>query len=166
MPLYWPFLEWFVLMSQCFAADTAPFGPTNFMYSMWQSSSELAGYAQQDAHEFLISCKYTTLPSYLSWLVLTQLFFATALNLLHSSTPNHKNVDCPCIVHSTFAGQLRSEVKCGKCSNVTTSADPFLDLSLDLRPGKNVMTGLAKENTLAGCLARYVPFLMSSGALC
>lgn len=124
------------------------------MYSMWQSSSELAGYAQQDAHEFLISCERLSFPCPIALLTFPPSILYTALNLLHSSTPNHKNVDCPCIVHTTFAGQLRSEVKCGKCSNVTTSADPFLDLSLDLRPGKNVTTGLAKENTLAGCLAR------------
>lgn len=117
---------------------------------MWQSSTELSGYAQQDAHEFLISSEVILdllIPPSLT------LHFLTALNLLHSSSPGSTNSHCTCIAHSTFAGQLRSEVRCGRCHNVTSSTDPFLDLSLDLRGGAKV--GLpAGANTLADCLTR------------
>ncbi|ORY54749.1 hypothetical protein BCR35DRAFT_296635 [Leucosporidium creatinivorum] len=121
-----------LLFSECCSSSASAFGPTNFLHTMWQSSTELSGYAQQDAHEFLIS----------------------TLNLLHSSSPGSTNLHCTCIAHSTFAGQLRSEVRCGRCGNVTNSTDPFLDLSLDLRGGAKV--GLpAGANTLADCLTRF-----------
>ena len=79
---------------------------------------------------------------------------SAALNLLHSSTPGCSNADCTCPVHSTFAGQLLSRVTCGKCGNITTSADPFLDLSLDLRTARNTVGVAERENTLTGCLTR------------
>lgn len=77
------------------------------------------------------------------------------MNNLHSSCPGSTNSHCTCIIHQTFAGQLRSEVRCGKCSNVTTSSDPFLDLSLDLKGGKKAPVDPAGvQNTLAACLKR------------
>ena len=38
-----------------------PYAPARLMSAMWKAStsSELAGYAEQDAHEFLISCTCT-----------------------------------------------------------------------------------------------------------
>lgn len=78
---------------------------------------------------------------------------ATALNLIHSATPHSTNEKCGCVVHSVFGGQLRSDVQCGQCGNVTQSLDPVLDLSLDLRSG---LTHAAGMNTLIGCLKRYV----------
>ncbi|KAM0747087.1 cysteine proteinase [Meredithblackwellia eburnea MCA 4105] len=116
------------LFTESFSNEPTPFGPTSILYSVWLSSSELSGYAQQDAHEFLIS----------------------AMNLIHATTPGSKNIDCSCIVHETFSGQLRSEVRCGKCGNVTASVDPFLDLSLDLKGQVAAM-----EHTLLGCLNRF-----------
>ncbi|KAL1740049.1 hypothetical protein HDZ31DRAFT_12068, partial [Schizophyllum fasciatum] len=87
---------------------------------------ELAGYAQQDAHEFFIS----------------------TLNQIHSSSPDATNSDkCPCIVHRTFAGQLQSEVHCGRCGNVTLTVDPMFDVSLELKA--------VGENTLFDCLRRF-----------
>jgi ubiquitin carboxyl-terminal hydrolase 22/27/51 len=32
-----------------------PYGATNILYLVWNNSRELAGYAQQDAHEFFIT---------------------------------------------------------------------------------------------------------------
>lgn len=43
------------LRTQQYAEDSAPHAPTRFLYSFWRSSHDAAGYAQQDAHEFLIS---------------------------------------------------------------------------------------------------------------
>ena len=79
---------------------------------MWMSLKELAGYAQQDAHEFFIS----------------------ALNNLHAGCEGHSlSTNCTCIVHRTFAGLLQSNVTCLKCGNVTSTMDPMLDISLSLR---------------------------------
>lgn len=79
---------------------------------MWMSLKELAGYAQQDAHEFFIS----------------------ALNNIHAGCEGHKLSNCDCIIHTTFAGLLQSNVTCLRCRNVTTTCDPMLDISLGLRP--------------------------------
>lgn len=79
---------------------------------MWMSLKELAGYAQQDAHEFFIS----------------------ALNNIHAGCEEQKLSNCDCIIHTTFAGLLQSNVTCLRCRNVTTTCDPMLDISLGLRP--------------------------------
>lgn len=76
------------------------------------SLKELAGYAQQDAHEFFIS----------------------ALNNIHAGCEGQKLSNCDCIIHTTFAGLLQSNVTCLRCRNVTTTCDPMLDISLGLRP--------------------------------
>ncbi|ORX47796.1 cysteine proteinase [Hesseltinella vesiculosa] len=89
-----------------------PYGPRYFLHAMWMSFKELAGYAQQDAHEFFIG----------------------ALNSIHNSSQDHSLINCKCIVHRTFAGVLQSNVTCSKCGNTTTTNDPMLDISLGLYP--------------------------------
>jgi uncharacterized UBP type Zn finger protein len=34
--------------------ETKPHAPFYVLYTLWKQSQQLAGYAQQDAHEFLI----------------------------------------------------------------------------------------------------------------
>ncbi|KAJ7922392.1 hypothetical protein B0H13DRAFT_1983023 [Mycena leptocephala] len=119
------------LFTEIFSDESTAYGPINFLVTTWRKSAELAGYQQQDAHEFFIS----------------------TLNHIHSTSRGSTNVSCNCIIHSTFAGQLQSDVVCERCGNVTSTVDPMLDISLELR-GKagEVMSG---ENTLTGCLKRY-----------
>ncbi|KAI8889191.1 cysteine proteinase [Backusella circina FSU 941] len=100
------------LFKQFYSKDKKPYGPCRFLQSMWMSLKELAGYAQQDAHEFFIS----------------------ALNNIHAGCEGQKLSNCTCIIHTTFAGLLQSNVTCLKCGNVTTTCDPMLDISLGLRP--------------------------------
>ena len=74
----------------------------------------LAGYAQQDAHEY----------------------FQSLLDHLHISSgcdlpKDQKN--CSCLYHQIFYGKLKSTVTCLSCKNVTVVEDPIVDLSLDLR---------------------------------
>ena len=62
-------------------------------------------------------------------------------------------MSCNCVIHSTFAGQLQSDVKCERCGNITSTVDPMLDISLELK----VMGGESNsENSLAACLRRLV----------
>ncbi|KAJ6516717.1 hypothetical protein C8R47DRAFT_1088124 [Mycena vitilis] len=114
------------LFAEVFSENASPYGPITFLATTWRKSAELSGYQQQDAHEFLIS----------------------ALNHIHGTSRGSTNVSCNCIVHSTFAGQLQSDVKCERCSSVTSTVDPMLDISLEL-------TGQTAEDTLTGCLQRY-----------
>jgi ubiquitin carboxyl-terminal hydrolase 22/27/51 len=108
-----------------------PYGPVTFLATTWKASAELSGYAQQDAHEFFIS----------------------TLNLIHSTSRGSTNVSCNCIIHSTFAGSLQSDVKCERCHNVTSTIDPILDISLELKgKGGDIATA---ENTLGACLRRF-----------
>jgi ubiquitin carboxyl-terminal hydrolase 22/27/51 len=94
------------------------------LLSSWKASEQLAGYQQQDAHEYL----------------------QFILNSLHStykpglpegeSDDTDESVhdgDCDCIIHKTFYGKLQSTVTCNECKNKTTALDPFMDLSLDLK---------------------------------
>ncbi|KAI8059576.1 hypothetical protein BC940DRAFT_313446 [Gongronella butleri] len=125
-----------------------PHGPCHFLQAMWMSFKELAGYAQQDAHEFFIS----------------------ALNGIHASSEGHSTAHCKCIVHQTFAGVLQSTVTCCRCGNITTTDDPMLDISVSMshvsaNESTNATTGkhsgasahLRKQRyqTLVGCLDRY-----------
>ncbi|TEB19403.1 cysteine proteinase [Coprinellus micaceus] len=115
------------LFTEVYSDDPAPYGPTSFLHTLWKvASSELSGYAQQDAHEFFIA----------------------TLNQIHSTCRGSTNVSCNCVIHSTFAGQLQSDVKCERCGNTTSTIDPTLDISLELK-------GNLPENTLAACLRRY-----------
>ncbi|CAO3574875.1 unnamed protein product [Mortierella alpina] len=130
------------LFTQFYSGVKSPYGPCSFLHTMWMSSSDLAGYAQQDAHEFFIS----------------------ALNQIHAKSPSAKLHHCSCVIHKTFAGVLQSDVTCLNCANVTSAFDPILDISLDLRPTKrsklHKVRGLSDErndgpNSLADCLDRY-----------
>lgn len=121
-----------LIIAQIYSTNVSPHGPTSFLHTTWRASHELSGYSQQDAHEFFIS----------------------ALNQIHTTSKGSTNVSCNCIIHSTFAGQLQSDVKCERCGNVTSTVDPMLDISLELK-GKTgeLVNG---ENTLAACLRRSV----------
>jgi ubiquitin carboxyl-terminal hydrolase 22/27/51 len=114
------------LFSEIYSSDATPYGPVTFLATTWRASAELSGYAQQDAHEFFIS----------------------ALNQIHTTSRGSTEVSCNCIIHSTFAGQLQSDVKCERCGKVTDTLDPMLDISLELK-------GVTGENTLAGCLRSF-----------
>jgi ubiquitin carboxyl-terminal hydrolase 22/27/51 len=85
------------------------------------------------------------------------------LQSLHNSN-NGLDSDCPCVVHKTFYGKLHSTVTCDKCKNKTSTVDPFMDLSLDLRSQvkKKKLNGETGQNSadhmrmnLEECLSRF-----------
>ncbi|KAK5008781.1 hypothetical protein LTR28_003514 [Elasticomyces elasticus] len=106
---------------ELYSAEKAEgYGAVAMLQGSWAAAGNtgLAGYQQQDAHEYL----------------------QFILNSLHSAnlaeTEGQKEAkaeDCECVIHQTFCGLLESTVTCSKCKNRTTAIDPFLDLSLDLR---------------------------------
>ncbi|KAF9519687.1 hypothetical protein BS47DRAFT_1288052, partial [Hydnum rufescens UP504] len=127
------------LFAEVYSPGNSPIAPTSFLHTLWRfsilpsssstsptnSTSDIAGYAQHDAHEIFIHL----------------------LNALHVSARLSTSVSCVCVVHSIFGAQLQSDVKCGRCSTVRSTVDPILDVSLDLQP--------ADGGTLASCLRRY-----------
>ncbi|KAG7090130.1 hypothetical protein E1B28_011738 [Marasmius oreades] len=119
------------LFTEIYSDELMPFGPVSFLTTTWQKSPELSGYAQHDAHEF----------------------FCLALNSIHSSSKGSTNISCNCIIHSTFAGQLQSDVTCERCHNVTTTVDPMFDINLELKDKDKGNDG--ESTTLMACLRRY-----------
>lgn len=95
------------------------YGAVHMLQGCWKGGGGLAGYSQQDAHEFLGS-------------ILDKLHTANTED--DDEESNKKDAkDCECIVHQTFGGILKSTVTCSKCKNKTTTLDPFSDLSLDIK---------------------------------
>lgn len=127
--------------------------PVDLLYRSWQNnpvswpslllpennhsapSQALAGYGQQDAHEY----------------------FQFILNQLHESSgfhPPHGANDCACIAHKTFSGRLRSTVNCLHCGTLSVTYDPVADISLDIRAATARATP-ATPLTLTDCLRNF-----------
>lgn len=104
---------------------TEGYGAVPMLIRSWKSAEHLAGYQQQDAHEYM----------------------QFILNSLHSANGGSTDGECDCVIHKTFYGKLSSTVTCDKCHNATTAQDPFMDLSLDLRSQvkKRKLNGQAKN---------------------
>ena len=108
------------------------YGAVHMLQGCWKGGGGLAGYSQQDAHEYL----------------------GFILNSLHSANTaegeeegdegsrkkRKTDRECDCAIHQTFGGLLLSTVTCSTCNNTTTTTDPFMDLSLDIRNSHNVIT--------------------------
>ncbi|KAM5221423.1 ubiquitin carboxyl-terminal hydrolase 51 [Ctenodactylus gundi] len=107
------------LFHAMYSGSRTPHIPYKLLHLTWIHAQHLAGYRQQDAHEFLIAI----------------------LDVLHrhskddsveqeASDPNC----CNCIIDQIFTGGLQSDVTCQACHSVSTTIDPCWDISLDL-PG-------------------------------
>ncbi|XP_006902972.1 PREDICTED: ubiquitin carboxyl-terminal hydrolase 22-A-like [Elephantulus edwardii] len=142
------------LFRELYSGNPSPHVPYKLLHLVWIHARHLAGYRQQDAHEFLIA----------------------ALDVLHrhckgddvgkaASNPNH----CNCIIDQIFTGGLQSDVTCQACHGVSTTIDPYWDISLDLpgsctsfwpmNPGKesnmNGESHIPGVTTLMDCLRRF-----------
>jgi len=122
------------LFQEFYSGTKAPLTLHRLLHLIWTHARHLAGYEQQDAHEFFIA----------------------ALDVLHrhckgpidhqSSLPQtncQENVvnRCNCIIDQIFTGGLQSDVVCQACHGVSTTVDPFWDISLDLGPSPNSKIG-------------------------
>ena len=58
------------------------------------------------------------------------LLFFFFRHLIYGTKVNPSN--CDCIVDTIFTGKLQSDVVCQSCQGVSTTIDPFWDISLDL----------------------------------
>ena len=136
------------------------YGAVHMLQGCWKIGGNLAGYSQQDAHEFL----------------------GFMLNSLHEANTEEEGGDkkdaknCECVIHQTFAGMMKSTVTCSTCETVTSQSEAFMDLSLDVKSAgvvvkkkKLALTGgiqTVKEQIpveLVECLDRYTsPETLSS----
>ncbi|KAF0291526.1 Ubiquitin carboxyl-terminal hydrolase 22 [Amphibalanus amphitrite] len=145
------------LFQQLYGGQRTALAPTRLLHMIWTSAKHLAGYEQQDAHEF----------------------FMAILDLLHQQmkpfqrdrTPQEGggggggSAGCRCIIDTIFTGGLQSDVVCLSCkwvlsecgvnvwiSNVSTTIDPFWDISLDLAP---LELNQSTPTTLEDCLEQF-----------
>uniref|UniRef100_T1ITV3 Ubiquitin carboxyl-terminal hydrolase n=1 Tax=Strigamia maritima TaxID=126957 RepID=T1ITV3_STRMM len=107
------------LFQEFYSGNRAPHIPYRLLHLVWTHARHLAGYEQQDAHEFFIAALDGT-------------------NGISNSNPHH----CNCIIDQIFTGGLQSDVVCLSCNGVSTTIDPFWDISLDL--------GSKKTNNASG----------------
>lgn len=61
---------------------------------------------------------------------------------------------CNCIIDQIFTGGLQSDVVCQACNGVSTTIDPFWDISLDLGEAQNQGYG-GPPKSLIDCLERF-----------
>ncbi|KAI5806273.1 hypothetical protein EDC01DRAFT_639370, partial [Geopyxis carbonaria] len=139
------------------------FGPVNLLTTSWKCEQTLAGYQQQDAHEylqFLLNQLHTTNAASTTASTAEASSSTTSsatTSATTSSTTDASPPDCKCIIHRSFYGKLQSDVTCESCRNVTTAFDPVMDLSLDLRikDRKKAEARGAVVQSLQQCLARF-----------
>uniref|UniRef100_A0A915JE60 Ubiquitin carboxyl-terminal hydrolase n=1 Tax=Romanomermis culicivorax TaxID=13658 RepID=A0A915JE60_ROMCU len=119
-----------------------PHVPYKFLHLVWTHARQLAGYEQQDAHEFFIS----------------------TLDVLHKHSKSgsaHHSGSCNCIIDRIFTGGLQSDVTCQNCGGVSTTVDPYWDISLDLGSAKhnesdyNFDDDIMVPTSLESCLQRF-----------
>ncbi|KAM8895663.1 LOW QUALITY PROTEIN: ubiquitin carboxyl-terminal hydrolase 51 [Lycaon pictus] len=101
------------------SGSRTPHIPYKLLHLIWIHAEHLAGYRQQDTHEFLIAI----------------------LDVLHRHSRDdnveqeaNNSTCCNCIIDQIFTGGLQSDVTCQACHSVSTTIDPCWDISLDL-PG-------------------------------
>lgn len=120
------------LFQEFYSGKSAPHIPLKLLHLVWTHARHLAGYEQQDAHEFLIA----TLD------ILHRHCKGPDISTEEAIVNNPHN--CDCIIDQIFTGGLQSDVICQACNNVSTTIDPFWDISLDLGP-----------KSLLDCLERF-----------
>lgn len=74
------------LLCKFYSVHRSPYAPHRLLWAVWHHAQYLAGYEQQDAHEFFIA----------------------TLNGLHMHCGGSADHQCECIVHRTFGGEVRA----------------------------------------------------------
>ena len=85
------------MFQEFYSGAKNPLVPHALLHMTWQHARHLAGYEQQDAHEFFIA----------------------TLDLLHRDLIHRTESDptaCDCIVDTIFTGKLQSDVVCQVCN--------------------------------------------------
>lgn len=150
------------LFQEFYSGARGPLSLHRLLHLIWNHARHLAGYEQQDAHEFFIAtldvlhrhCKIS----------MTEMAAAAAAAAEKSNKPHqppppppHQDsnpTQCNCIIDQIFTGGLQSDVVCQACNGVSTTIDPFWDISLDLGEAQNQGYG-GPPKSLIDCLERF-----------
>ncbi|KAL5259382.1 hypothetical protein ACHWQZ_G009736 [Mnemiopsis leidyi] len=116
------------LFQEMLSGQKSPISPHKMLHLVWTQARVLAGYDQQDAHEFFIT--------YLD-LLHRHLIKQDLSNSGVSNGVPHNSLDCSCAIHQIFTGALQSDLTCTNCNNISATVEPFWDISLDLVPRDN-----------------------------
>lgn len=103
------------------------FALSNFLATSWHKKKSLAGFQEQDAHEFF-------------QFLLNELHIdhKRIMNSLENDEENeyvnetNGNSSCSCISHSVYGFQLKSSIECDSCGYVSNTMEHVNDLSLEL----------------------------------
>jgi ubiquitin carboxyl-terminal hydrolase 22/27/51 len=117
-----------------------PYGPTDFISTVFKSSALFAGADQQDSHEFLI-------------------FLLNAMHSHHTGTPGDERM-CKCLAHQVFGGESQSSVRCEGCGKTNVTREMMFDIGLQIREKDRAANG--KSAAVNGSSAKGSPVSPSS----
>ncbi|VDI11999.1 ubiquitin carboxyl-terminal hydrolase 22/27/51 [Mytilus galloprovincialis] len=140
------------LFQEFYSGARAPHIPFRLLHLVWTNARHLAGYEQQDAHEFLIAALdvlHRHCKGYSANLLLSH-SRPSIQEIRCSNGTNNPIVHCNCIIDQIFTGGLQSDVTCQQCKNVSTTIDPIWDISLDLGPGPPQSNGTTNSSPSSG----------------
>jgi ubiquitin carboxyl-terminal hydrolase 22/27/51 len=123
------------------SSSVAGYGPTKLLTTSWRVKQSLAGYSEQDAHEFLQMVLNELHATHYDSSVLANGASSTLEKIgmpgeLPGALRGVEDVniqDCGCISHRTFCGVLESSITCQVCETVASTVyDPMMDISLEI----------------------------------
>lgn len=100
----------------------APYIPENLLHLVWTHARHLAGYEQQDAHEFFISTldimhRHCSGKKWFTIATVSSFPLKCSFVLVYTTGNNEISAGkkCNCIVETVFTGSLQSDVVCLVC---------------------------------------------------
>jgi ubiquitin carboxyl-terminal hydrolase 22/27/51 len=128
------------------------YGIAPVLTASYMLKKTLAGASEQDAHEFFQ-------------------FILNEFHRCHYHTPAYENMlrdmgcygedssrECDCVTHRSFSGLLESRIRCTACDSTTSTVDPMMDISLEIKSRKQVNNSkvdLQPVTVLETCLDRF-----------
>ena len=144
------------MFQEFYASETTVgYSASNILASFWLSKrkayEELASNKEQDAHEFF---------QFLTEELHEINGVGRPSEIEDNPTPKRMKTGnepgCKCIVHQTFYGRLQSTITCQKCSEVNSSVESFLDISLGLDVLSKKKSLKSTSLSLQHCLEEYI----------
>eukprot|EP01031_Cornospumella_fuschlensis_P034697 gene34697-42015_t len=116
--------------------DKSSFVPSDLLFALWSQVNYMAGYAQQDAHEFLIA------------------FFSCLENQLQDKDPPvggaAKKADD---ISNLYSGRVQSCLRCSGCGYCSLKEEHFVDLNLSI--DDTALKDSRKDMNIYDCLTFF-----------